>query len=53
MLKNNFVKGFIKGFLGYWATYAYFMFMINIVLWFMTDESKEFYQPIWNIFDLM
>lgn len=54
MLKiDSFLKGFVCGFGGFWAVYFAFMYLINVMLWFVTDESEMVYQPIWNIFNLM
>ena len=50
---NGLINGFIKGFIGFWAVYFFIMFNLNVMLWFVTDESEEFYQPIWNVFNLM
>ena len=49
---KEFVKGVINGFVGAWAVYFVTMFLINGLLWFCTDESEMFYQPVWNIFKL-
>lgn len=46
-------KGIMYGFCGFWGLYFMFMFMINTLLWWCTDESEMFYQPVWNIMKLM
>jgi len=47
---RNFTKGLFFGFLGFWGIYFLFMFFLNMLFWFLTDESDMYYQPIWNIF---
>ena len=32
--------------------YFYILFVLNFIMWFITDESIESYQPFWNIIDL-
>ena len=50
---KSFNKGVIFGFVGSWFVYFTFMFFVNMILWFCTNESEMFYQPVWNIFKLM
>lgn len=32
--------------------YFYILFVLNFIMWFITDESIELYHPIWNLIDL-
>ena len=50
---KDILKGIIYGFCGSVAAYFVFMFFINTLLWWCTDESEIFYQPVWNIMKLM
>lgn len=53
----DFIKGFIKGFtstlMGLFITYSILTVIINIMLWTITDESEQAYQPVFNLFTLM
>lgn len=50
---NSFLKSFSISFIGAWIGYFGFMLLINILLWFCWNETKELYQPVWNIFNLI